>query len=167
MDITLIVIFIVVAIAMGIFTPKPKPPSLQDSTTQAEENVASQAAKPASDSGTVSRPEPPPTPKAPPTINSGSNYNVSDWQYPGSTILAATNSSLTLNANADTDTITNWYKEKIKASGANAKSFVTTKANDKVLNKLVGSNGKTEIRVEISKEPGSSVVQIGVTIKSP
>ncbi len=47
----------------------------------------------------------------------------------------------------------------------NVKTFVTTKANDKVLNKLVGADADKELRVEISKDPGDSLVKISVTIK--
>lgn len=65
------------------------------------------------------------------------------------------------------DTITAWYKEKLKSLGYNANSFVVTKANDKILNKLVSDNGTNQIRIEISKENGNSPVKIKVEGLTP
>ena len=44
----------------------------------------------------------------------------------------------------------------------NVKTFVTTKTNGKVLNKLVGAGREGEVIVEISKSAGSGVVEIRV-----
>jgi len=85
------------------------------------------------------------------------------WQYPNSSIITKSETALILESNGDVDAITDWYKEKIKAMGMNAKSFVVTKTNGNVLNKLVGDNGNIEIRVEISKSAGESTVRIVVT----
>lgn len=93
-----------------------------------------------------------------------SQNKVSDYRYPNSQTISSSSDSLLLNSTDDTDLITNWYKEKIKNEGANVKTFVTTKTNDNVLNKLVGADGEKEIRVEISKEAGESLVKISVTI---
>jgi len=43
---------------------------------------------------------------------------------------------------------------------------VKTKTNDNVLNKLVGADGKTEIRVEITKPAGNPTTEIKVSITS-
>ena len=64
----------------------------------------------------------------------------------------------------DPDAITDWYKEKIKELGMSAKSLVTTKTNGNVLNKLVGANGKREIRVEITKPADQPTTEIKLTI---
>ena len=84
----------------------------------------------------------------------------SDWQYPGSTELSPGN----YQSSDSPDKITDWYQAKIKSLGLNIKTFIRTKANDRVLNKLVSSNGKTEIRVEIAKKPDESVTSITVAI---
>lgn len=98
-----------------------------------------------------------------PIINQNQNSEQSeDLIYSDSIKTKQENSNLELESLDDTQKITDWYKEKIRGMGMNAKSFVQTKANGKVLNKLVGSNGKKEIRVEISKENNQSTVKISV-----
>ena len=54
-------------------------------------------------------------------------------------------------------------KKKIKAAGMNVNSFVTTKTNGSVLNKLSAADGKTEIKIEIKKQAVDSEVEISVT----
>jgi len=90
--------------------------------------------------------------------------SVSGFLYPGSKVLVQTQTTLSLESFDDTDVITDWYKDKIKGIGANVKSFVITRANDKVLNKLVGANSLVEVSVEISKDSGSSVAKILVSL---
>ena len=90
--------------------------------------------------------------------------SVSGFLYPGSKVLVQTQTTLNLENFDDTDVITDWYKDKIKGIGANVKSFVITRANDKVLNKLVGANSLVEVSVEISKDSGSSVAKILVSL---
>ncbi|MCL5432525.1 MAG: hypothetical protein M1524_00205 [Patescibacteria group bacterium] len=103
-----------------------------------------------------------PTPVA--NQNQNNSEQNEDLIYPGSIKTKDSVGSLELESSDDTQLITDWYKEKIKGMGMNAKSFVQTKANEKILNKLVGSNGKTEIRVEISKENNLSTTKISVVI---
>jgi hypothetical protein len=66
----------------------------------------------------------------------------------------------------DTDKITDWYKSKIEDLGMNVKSFVTTKANDKILNKLSAADGVREINIEISKDSELSAVKISVALSN-
>lgn len=89
---------------------------------------------------------------------------ISIFIYPGATIKTQTQTTLTLESSDDTDKITDWYKDKIKNMGANVKSFINTRANDKVMNKLVGANSELEVSVEISRDPGSSIVKISVLL---
>jgi len=91
--------------------------------------------------------------------------SVSGFLYPGSKVVAQTQTTLSLESSDNTDVITDWYKDKIKGIGANVKSFVVTRANDKVLNKLVGANSSVEVSVEISKDPGSTLAKILVSVK--
>ena len=77
-------------------------------------------------------------------------------QYPGSTFV-----SEGVYQSTDSPTqITAWYKDQINQMKFNVKTFVQTSANEKVLNKLVASNGKTEVYVEISKNPPDSQTTI-------
>ncbi|MBI2008461.1 hypothetical protein HYS82_02285 [Candidatus Amesbacteria bacterium] len=87
-----------------------------------------------------------------------SRFPVTDWQYPGS----ARVSSNTYESSDSPDKITDWYQDKIKQLGLNTKTFVRTKTNDRVLNKLVAAGKSLEIRVEITKNPSDSVTQITV-----
>ncbi len=96
--------------------------------------------------------------------NSTSELNA--YMYVNSELISATDSELHLRSSVDTDMVTNWYKEKVRGDGMNIKTFVTTKANEKILNKLVGANADKEIRVEIKKEPGETFCYIDVYILS-
>jgi len=101
-----------------------------------------------------------PAPTNSPTSLPSPLIGTSAFIYPGARIIASSDSSATLESTENPDKITDWYKEKIKSWGGNVTSFVVTKTNDNVLNKLVGSNGKGEVKVEIKKDSGSSVVKI-------
>lgn len=54
------------------------------------------------------------------------------------------------------------YKDKIRSTGTNIKTFVVTKANDNFLNKLVGANADEEVSVEIEQKAGDSKVFVEV-----
>ena len=99
-------------------------------------------------------------------VSTPPSISIDEFRYANSSTKSSNSTSLTLESTDDSDTITNWYKEKIKSAGMNTKSFVTTKTNGNVLNKLVGANGKTQIRVEISKSAGSDTVEITVTVST-
>jgi len=90
--------------------------------------------------------------------------NILDYKYPNSRIISSTSHSMSLESSDNSDSITNWYKDKINSLGMNVKTYVTTSTNDKVLNKLVGADGNKEIKIEISKENTDSLVSISVTI---
>ncbi|OGM25619.1 hypothetical protein A2962_03755 [Candidatus Woesebacteria bacterium RIFCSPLOWO2_01_FULL_39_61] len=103
-----------------------------------------------------------PTPKNLPTAKP----DFIDYRYPSSEILSESSSEISFSSSDSVDSITQWYKDKIKGSGMNVKTFVTTKTNDKVENVLVGSNYEIEIRVEIKKEPSHDNVTISLTKSS-
>ena len=105
-----------------------------------------------------------PTAEAGTPTQSTINPNILNYKYPNSQIISTSSNLLSLESFDDSDVITNWYKEKVNSLGMNVKTFVTTKANDKVLNKLVGADGNKEIGIEISKENSESAVKISVTI---
>lgn len=87
------------------------------------------------------------------------------YKYPGSLVLDFSYPALILRSKDDPEAITQWYKKKITSDGFNVKTFVTTKANGKILNRLVGSQSEEEIDVEITKEAGEEFVKIKVIIK--
>ena len=77
-------------------------------------------------------------------------------QYPGSVSVSAD----VFTTPDSPQTVTAWYKDQINQMKFNVKTFVQTSANEKVLNKLVASNGQTEVYVEISKNPSDSITLI-------
>lgn len=98
----------------------------------------------------------PPTPPVTVTVTVTPPSVTSDWQYPGSTQVSAG----VYESSDPSDKITDWYESKIRQLGLNIKTFVRTKTNDRVLNKLVAAGKSMEIRVEISKNPSDSVTRI-------
>ena len=90
--------------------------------------------------------------------------DLTSYLYVDADIVSQTDTKLSLSSSANVDIITAWYEDKIKSEGMNIKTFVTTNANDKILNKLVGANANKEISVEISKEPGETNCFIHVTV---
>ncbi|KKR30476.1 hypothetical protein A2715_04400 [Candidatus Woesebacteria bacterium RIFCSPHIGHO2_01_FULL_39_32] len=103
------------------------------------------------------------TPYPTKTSDQVSNLFIEDYTYPGATITSTSANTLTLESQGNVDAITDWYKDKIQSTGMNVKTFVVTKANDNVLNKLGGSNSDQEVNVEIEKKFGESKVLIRVT----
>jgi hypothetical protein len=101
-----------------------------------------------------------------PSSQPSRDQNIADWQYPRARIVKEEGSSLSLESQDDVDAITNWYKEKIKNSGMNTKSFVVTKTNGNVLNSLVGAKEGKEIRVKITKADSETSVLIDIKITS-
>lgn len=99
-----------------------------------------------------------------PTSNPNASGDLNGYKYADSEVLSVTSSELHLRSSADVDAVTNWYKEKVRGEGMNIKTFVTTKANEKIVNKLVGANANKEIRVEIRREPGETLCYIDVFI---
>lgn len=87
-----------------------------------------------------------------------------ELKYPNSTDISTDGNSKTYESQDNPDSITNWYKDQITAKNLNVKNFVTTKNNDNVLNKLEGTNGSYDIKVEISKGSGDSKTKIVVSI---
>ena len=107
---------------------------------------------------------PTPTPAIAEQNLSNSDSTISQFKYPGTKELSKTDNTLILESSDNPETITNWYKEKIRSENMNTKSFVTTKANDKVLNKLSAVGNGKNISIEISKEADQQVVRIEVNI---
>lgn len=91
-----------------------------------------------------------------------SSETIPDFQYPSSIVVSKTENTATLESTDDPKKITNWYKDKIKALNMNVTTFVQTSTNGNILNKLVGANGNTELRIEITKQNNSQTVNIFV-----
>lgn len=116
-------------------------------------------------------PIPTPTPiliPIPPTFTpqpkTSSSLNILDFKYPDSTIVSQSSSLLSLESSNTPDDITKWYEDKIKSFGFNVKTFVKTKTNGNVLNKLAGAKNNLGVLVEINKENDQEKVKITVTL---
>lgn len=112
-------------------------------------------------------PSPSPSPSKIYNLTTPTVQSYSDLQYPNSRQTGSNDASLIFESTDDPDLITNWYKEKIRDLGMNSKSFVQTKTNGNVLNKLVGARGDKEVRVEIVKKNDESVTKITVSTTIP
>lgn len=92
------------------------------------------------------------------------NLVIGKFIYPDSTVVHEDESNLQLASGEESDTITDWYKSKIELSNMNVKTFVKTNANNKVLNKLVATNGNFQIDIEINRETQGDAVKIEVNL---
>ena len=109
----------------------------------------------------ISEPE-----QAEPQITQKSESNTPPQQasyeayvYPGSQTVSAIDNAIVLTSD-NPDDVTNWYKAKIKSQGMSVTSFVTTKTNNTVLNKLVGDDSNKKVEVEIKKNANDALVTI-------
>ena len=158
----LIVIAMTVILSAGLFSLRGRALPSAIETSLSPTPASTEAPSP-----TIYSPSPtslpPSTPKSAtptPYPTGAPKSSVTGWDYPGSRKI----SDGVYESSDDTDTITDWYRVKINALGYNVKTFVKTKANDKVLNKLVGARQGEELSVEISKNPGSSAARIAIHI---
>ena len=112
------------------------------------------------------------TPTSKPTPSSNNSqvaipsqiFNLSDFKYPNSSQAGSEGNGIKLESSDNPDTVTNWYKEKIRSLGFKSKSFVQTSSNGNILNKLVAASENKEIRVEIEKSANSAKVLIKVSL---
>ena len=89
--------------------------------------------------------------------------NNNKYIYTNGTVVINTTSNIKIESEASPDDITLFYKNLFKKNNSKVKSFVTTKTNGNILNKLVGIiDGKT-ITIEIKKDSDSKTVYITLT----
>lgn len=82
--------------------------------------------------------------------------NTSSFQYPGSVKVSGS-----LYTTTDSpQTVTDWYKDKIRQSGMQTTAFVQNSVNGNINNVLVGSNGDRDVRVTIKKSPDNATTEI-------
>ncbi len=93
-----------------------------------------------------------------------SGQNINDYRYPNSSVKEESVSRLSLESSDDSNTITDWYKKKLRSLNMNVNSFVTTNSNGTVLNKLISENGDTKVSIEISRKNSGDVTKIKIDI---
>ena len=71
---------------------------------------------------------------------------------------------MVLTSNDATETITSWYERVIQADGINVRSFVKTKTNGNVVNKLVGAKQGGEIEVAVEKKVNETPTRVEISV---
>ena len=104
-----------------------------------------------------------PTPTATQNQNSSST-DMNFYKYPNSQTEESGGNRLVLNSSDDPNKITEWYIEKLKNQNMKLNSFVKTKTNNNVLNKLISSNGTIKVSITISKKNSDTNAKIAVEI---
>jgi hypothetical protein len=99
------------------------------------------------------------------TLTTDSPGGDRNYIFPNSEIVEISDSKYVLVSTSSADEITDWYTEKLNSLGLNINTRVRTKANDKVLNKLVAASSSVKVTIEISRENSNSNIGIVVTIE--
>lgn len=107
-----------------------------------------------------------PTPSLNPLLSTpfSPSTDLNSFTYPSSKVINSDNNSLILESNDSASVITNWYKEQIQTEGMKTTSFVQTRTNGNVLNRLVGSNSYRKIDVEIRKKSDQPEVRMTIYV---
>ena len=146
---TIIVKLVILIVTVVFFVNSPDVPKVEPSPTPIESG-------PAETPGVVSA-----VTSIPKVIPKEVNNNK--YIYTNGTVVINTTSNIKIESEASPDDITLFYKNLFKKNNSKVKSFVTTKTNGNILNKLVGIiDGKT-ITIEIKKDSDSKTVYITLT----
>lgn len=95
------------------------------------------------------------------------SVNKNDFIYPNATqIVNSSDSSVSLTSTDDTNTITNWYKEKLKNLNFHSTAVAQTNTNGNILNKLAAVNNNGQVQIEIRKNSGDASVTINITFSN-
>lgn len=160
----IVIVVVLVTGAVGIYYSKQKttfPSSaLESSTSNDTPTLAANAEYessnsgdfyygPPADSSVSATPVPSPAP-------------ITGYIYEGAKVVSQSPTKLEMESNANSTTITNWYKEKIRKLNFNAKSFSQTNTNGLVFNKLSAAKPGEKVEITIKKDQNTSNVTITV-----
>lgn len=163
---TILIIILAIVITSQNISKKDKNESeksvLNTSTTQPPTISSMPTSSPFPTDMPTLTPSPTPTPTTfiPTPQPTNDNQLHVNFKYPNSIIISQNASETIYESTDDPKKITDWYKDKIKSMNMNVTSFVQTNTNGNILNKLVGSNGNEEVRIEITKQNNSQIVKI-------
>lgn len=90
------------------------------------------------------------------------NISLSQYMYPGSTVVSSSSSKLELTTGTDPNTVSDWYRSLVKTNGFSVTSSIKTSTNEIVNNKLVAAKGDQQVSVNVSKKNGSTVIVVEV-----
>ncbi len=88
--------------------------------------------------------------------------SIKQYTFPSSVTKSSAAKKLELETTAPVDEVTEWYKEKIRSLGFNAKSFSQTTTNGEILNKLSAAKPGEKIDITIKNDQTTSKVLITV-----
>ena len=157
----------VILVVIGIFVSKNL--TSIDIKQQSEPKVLSDESQ--NNLYSTSSPTPPvffvtPLPTMTPAQTSNFRSDINYYKYQNSELISESEGKMTLINTDNVDVITDWYKDRIKSRNINVKSFVKTKTNGDVLNKLAGASSDEEVNITIKQNSESSVVNIDVSLDS-
>jgi hypothetical protein len=170
MSISLVVIAVVIIISATVFGKSSTDESESIETAEPQQTTNEVKGASSDKEAVIETPNPTvlSTPISTPVPTAGSTVAPtqlsSEYVYPGATVISESDNRIEMQSSAGTDEITNWYSDKLKSLGMNVNTRVRTRANDKVLNKLVAV-GTSKVAIEISQEDGSSLVTIIVSFE--
>jgi|SRR3972149_542561 len=148
--------------ALGIYFNQ-RPIKNADFTTSNENSVLSESTQ--EESKISPTPTVGDTPSTPTSTPAPSNNSLEKYIYPNATVTQSSDNNINLTTTDDPKVVTEWYRNKIIESGLSVRSFVTTSANNNILNKLAGADAESEISIEIKKDVNDSLVTISVSLE--
>lgn len=89
---------------------------------------------------------------------------LTDLQFPDTQVISEATNSIRLESVADSTTITDWYKEKIRALGFTSKSFISANTNGNIEHRLMGTKAQDALYIEIKKPNGFIKTAINIEI---
>lgn len=107
-----------------------------------------------------------PPPSSPPTTQVAEELNppLSELVYPESVIISSSPNAIRLETTAETQTITDWYKDKIKSLNFESKSSVAVSKNGNIENRMIGEKAQEHVYIEIKKPNGFLKTSVNIEI---
>lgn len=104
----------------------------------------------------------------PPIVNNKIElkFPLNELIYPDTKIISESSTAIRLEAETDVETLTNWYKEKIKSLSFNSKSFISANSNGNIEKRLIGQKENEELYIEIKKPNGFIKTVINIELSN-
>lgn len=152
----------VAGIVLGRQSQFTTPPSDESLPTPTFESISSPSATMEPTSPTETRAN---VPTALPTSSAASNTSLTEYTYPGATILSQSTTKMSLHSNASPQTVTDWYEEKIEQQFG-SKSSAKTNTNGKIKNVIAGAENNSGVRITITNDSNNSQSNIQIETTS-
>jgi hypothetical protein len=162
--ITIAVVIVIVGVVSSNLKQKEQTQQIRETQEVTQKDEVETSGNGITPSPTHSPTPKPPTPTPTITSTPQQSHPSGELRYPNAKYIRSEGDVEVYESQDDPDAITQWYKGQIQNMGLGIKSFITTKTNDNVLNKLVGADGGREVRIEITRTSGSSTTEIKVSV---